>query len=76
MFSLTPRKLRGDIIEAFKLIHGIDKVKLGKIFCIDEDGRGKHSLYLKIRWHKNLSIGLNFYIWRDINYWNTSQMNS
>ena len=27
------------MFEVFKMIHGIDKVNLGKIFCIDEDGR-------------------------------------
>ena len=49
MFSLSCRRLRGDIIEVFKMIHGIDRVNLGKDFCIDEDGRTiKHSLCLKL----------------------------
>ena len=39
MFSLRCRTLRGDIIEMFKMIHSIDKVNLGKVFCIDEDER-------------------------------------
>ena len=39
MFSLRRRRLRGDMIEVFKMIHGIDKVNIGKCFCIDEDGR-------------------------------------
>ena len=39
MFSLRHRRLRGDIIEVFKMIHGIDKVNLGKLFCVDEDRR-------------------------------------
>ena len=44
MFCLRRRRLRGDMIELFKMIHGINKVNLGKIFCIDEDGRTrKHS---------------------------------
>ena len=25
------------MIEVLKMIHGIDKVNLGKVFCIDED---------------------------------------
>ena len=37
MFSLRYRRLRSDIIEVFKMIHGIDKVNLGKLFCIDKD---------------------------------------
>ena len=54
-FSLRRRRLRGDMMEVFKMIHGIDKVNLGKVFCIDEDERRtrKHSLCLKIRRHVN-----------------------
>ena len=37
MFSLRRRRLRGDIIEVFKMIQGNDKVNLGKLFCIDEN---------------------------------------
>ena len=56
----------GGIIEAFKLIHGIDKANIGKLFCIDEEGRTRnHSLCLKIR--RN---GLNFFTRRVVNYWN------
>ena len=39
MFYLRRRRLRGDRIEVLKMIHGIDKVNLGKLSCIDEDGR-------------------------------------
>ena len=50
VFSLRCMRLRGDTIKVFKMIHGIDKVNLGKLFCIDEDGRKrKHSLCFKIR---------------------------
>ena len=62
MFSLRRRRLRGDMIEVFKMIHGIDRVNLGKLFCIDEDGRTrKHSLCLKIRRNVNSNIGLKFF---------------
>ena len=51
-FSLRRRRLRGDMIELFKMIRGIEKVNLGKLLCIDEGGRTrKHSLCLKIRRH-------------------------
>ena len=49
MFSLRRMRFKGDMIEVFKMIHGIEKVNLGKLFCIDEDGRTrKYSLYFKI----------------------------
>ena len=52
MFSLRRRRLRGDMIEMFKMIHGIDKINQEKLFCIDGDGRTrKHCL--KIRRHVN-----------------------
>ena len=71
MFSLRRRRLRGDMIEGFKMTHYIDKVTLGKPFCIDEDKRTrKHSLCLKIRSHVNSDIELNFFSRRVINYWN------
>ena len=45
MFSLRSRRLRVDMIQVFKTVHGIDKVNLGKLFCVDEDGRTrKHSV--------------------------------
>ena len=54
MFSLRCRRLGGDMIEVFKMIHGMDKVNLVKLFCIDEDERTReHSLCLRIRRHLN-----------------------
>ena len=54
MFFLKHRRLRGDMIEVLKMIHGTDKVNLGKHFCIDEDRTTrKHRLCLKIRRHVN-----------------------
>ena len=71
MFSLRGRRLRGDMIEVFKLIHGIDKVNLGKVFCLHEDGRTrKYCLCLKIRRYVNSNIGWKFFTRRVINYWN------
>ena len=62
MFSLRCRRLRGNMIEVFKVIHGIDMVNLEKLFCKGEERRTrKHSSYLKIRRHVNSNIGLNFF---------------
>ena len=50
MFSLRRKRLRGDMIEVSKMIQGIDRVNLGKLFCIEEDRRTrKHCSCLKIR---------------------------
>ena len=71
MFSVRRRRLRGDMVEAFKMIHGMDKVNLGKLFYIDEDGgTRKNSLCLKIRRNLNSNIRLTFFSRRVNNYWN------
>ena len=62
MFPLRRRSLRGNMIEVFKMINGIDKVNTRKLFCTDEERRiRKHSLCLKIRRHVNSNIGWKFF---------------
>ena len=62
MFSLRRRRPRGDMSEVFKMIQAIEKVNLGKLFCIDEDRRTrKHSFCLKIRRHIKSNIGFIFF---------------
>ena len=52
MFSLRRRRFRGDLIEVFKMIHGIDNVNLGKLFIMDEDRRTRrHDFCLKLKRH-------------------------
>ena len=46
MFSLRRRRLRGDMFKVFKMIQGMGKVNLGKVFCIDEDGRTRNIVYV------------------------------
>ena len=61
MISLRCRRLRGYMIQVFKMIHDTDKVNLEKLFCKDEGGRTrKHSFCLKIRRRVNSNIGLKF----------------
>ena len=69
IFSLRHRRLRGDMIEVFKMIHNIDKVNLETIFFVNEDRRTRgHGFCLKIKRHINSNIGLNFFTRRVINY--------
>ena len=59
------------MIEVFKMIHVIDAVNVGKLFCVDEYRRTRgHGFCLKIKRHVNSNIGLNFFTRRVINYWN------
>ena len=68
IFSLRYKRLRGDMFKVFKMIQVIDKINLGKLFCIDENGRTRKQICLKIRRHVNTNIGLKFFIRRVINY--------
>ena len=52
MFSLRCRRLRDDMIEVFKMIHGIEKVNLRKLFCIYEDKKQENN-FLQISIEKN-----------------------
>ena len=55
MFSLRRKRLSGDMIGVFKMIHG-------SFFCKNEDGRTRQrSLCLKIRRYVNANIGLYFF---------------
>ena len=70
-YRLRRRRHKANMIEVFTMIHGIEKVNLGKLFCIDKDGRTrKDSLCLNIRRHVNSNIGLNYFTRGVINYWN------
>ena len=62
IFSLRCRRLRGDMIEVFNMIHGMDKVNLRKLFCIEEDGRMRqYSLFKNQKACLNSNIGLKFF---------------
>ena len=59
------------MIEVFKVIHGIDKVNLEKLFCMNENRRTRWlGFYLKIKSYVNSNIRLKFFTRRVINYWN------
>ena len=63
MFSLRRKRFRDDMIEMFKMIHGIDKVNLGKLFYVGEDRRTRgYGFCLKIKRHVNSNIRFNFFI--------------
>ena len=70
LFSMTRRRLRGDLIETFKIMKGFTDIEKDKFFKISDSRnlRG-HSLKLAKK-HSNLDIRLNFFTVRIINNWN------
>jgi len=41
LYSLKRRRLRGDLIEVYKMFQGISKVKLDDFFTLDGESRGR-----------------------------------
>ena len=60
MFSLRCRRLKGGMIEVFKMIYGIDKLNLEKFFFVQMRMKGQeNSLFKNLRRHVNSNIGFN-----------------
>ena len=71
LFSLEKRRLRGDMIEVYKIVHDIDKVNINNLFEFRTDTRiRKHNYHLKIKKHVHKNITLHFFTRRVIKYWN------
>ena len=70
LFSLERRRLRGDLIEVYKIMKGIDRVNRGKLFPIIETRRTRgHGL--KVRGERyNTDIRGRFFTQRVVGVWN------
>ena len=71
MLPLRQRRLRGDLIETFKIMKGIEGISIEKLFQVSTEERtGGHNLKLfKPRLSKGLLIRKNFFSIRVINTW-------
>ena len=70
MFPVEYRFLRGDLIETYKLINGIDKVELNSFFHLRTDNKTRgHSLTLE-KPRVNLDIRKYSFSCRIVNEWN------
>ena len=69
MFSLHYRRMRGDLIEVFKIYKGIDKLDFGKLFTINMNPTRGHSCKLVKKFTKKL-FRQSFFTNRVINTWN------
>ena len=69
--SLEFRRLRGDMIETYKIVHGIyDSRTTSTLFTFKDDPRTRgHSLQIS-KVHTNTTRFLKFFTNRVINYWN------
>ena len=78
VYSLTARKLRGDLIETYTLLHGFTNVDYRIFFqkhddhpeCTDHNTRGHDWKLFKPQSKKGLQCRVHFFSQIVINYWN------
>ena len=70
LFPLTQRRLRGDLIQTFKIIKGIDNVNCNKYFTIDRSNYTRGNGCKIIGKAFNSHESKNFFFNRVVNLWN------
>ena len=70
LLKLEDRRLRGDLIQVFKIFTGFHKVNYQNFFELDQDSsRRGHTLKL-VKPRARLDVRNNFFSYRIINSWN------
>ena len=70
LISLEKRRVRGDLIQAFKIIKGIDKVHYSKFFTLNVDRRTRGHKFKLLKKRTRLDIRKNFFSQRVVSAWN------
>ena len=71
LFSLTKRRLRGDLIEVFKILKGIENVDAAKYFTIDTSNRTRNNGYKIVGKRFQTNEAKYFFFNRVVNIWNS-----
>ena len=64
------RRTRGDLIETFKMVKGINKVDYTKFFSMSENNITRENSYKLEKKQCNTSIRSSFFSQRIVNHWN------
>ena len=70
LFSLTKRRLRGDLIEVFKIIKGIENMDMEKYFTIDTSNITRNNGYKIVGKRFQTNEAKHFFFNRIVNVWN------
>ena len=70
LFSLTKRRLRGDLIEVFKIIKGIENMDMEKYFTIDTSNITINNGYKIVGKRFQTNEAKHFFFNRVVNVWN------
>ena len=69
MYSLEKRRLRGQLIETFKILKGIDKVDYRQLFTLSQNQTRSNGWKLELRRFNTSQCG-KFFTYRIPSYWN------
>ena len=70
LITLEKRRLRGDLIQVFKLIKGIDKIDYNKFFQLVDSTRTRGHRFKVVKVRSRLEIRNKFFSQRVVNCWN------
>ena len=70
LLSLEKRRLRGDLIEVFKLLKGLDKVDYRKFFQLNIGSRTRGHSFKVVKNRSNLDLRKYFFSQRVVDVWN------
>ena len=70
LYSLEKRRLRGDMIEVWKIMKGKENINRGSLFTIEEHGVTRSNGFKIIGKRFNTEIARNFFTYRVVNEWN------
>ena len=74
--SIKYRQLRNDLIQTYKILHGIDNIDRDNIFCINEYDKTRNSTMKLYKSQSKSSVRCNYFANRVNNYWNKLQENT
>ena len=71
LYSLEFRRMRGDLIETYKMMNGMDRIEVERLFPLKKDSRTRgHSLKIKGGRFRT-ELRRNFFTQRVVNLWNS-----
>jgi len=71
LISIEKRRVRGDLIQVFKILKGVDKLDYSNFFEIQSSSRTRGHNYKLVKHRSRLDIRKNFFSQRVVNVWNS-----
>ena len=68
--TLEERRIRGDLIEAFKMIKGLNKSDYKRFFTLAQNNRTRGHAFKIVKNRSRVNIRKNFFSQRVVNDWN------